>query len=144
MDFWTVMVFLHLVAMAFFLGGQMMLAGTVVPVLRKSPDPEEMRGIARRFGAGSAIAIGVALLTGMLMASHYKLWDYGPFQVKMTLPARPHEIPEGPRPDGPDLRAHAGHGVVRREFVPLKRHRSSDHLRAKRLRVDPRRPQPGN
>ena len=85
MDFWTVMVFLHLVAMAFFLGGQMMLAGTVVPVLRKSPDPEEMRGLARRFGAGSAIAIGVALLTGMLMASHYKLWDYGPFQVKMTL-----------------------------------------------------------
>jgi len=85
MDFWTVMLFLHLVAMAFFLGGQMMLAGTVVPVLRSKPDPTEMRQIARRFGVGSAIAIGVAIITGMLMASHFHLWDYGPFQVKMTL-----------------------------------------------------------
>ncbi len=23
--------------------------------------------------------------TGMMMASHFQLWDYGPFQVKMTL-----------------------------------------------------------
>lgn len=85
MDFWTVMVFLHLVAMAFFLGGQMMLAGTVVPVLRTNPDPTEMKSIARRFGIGSAIAISVSLLTGMLMASHYQLWDDADFQVKMTL-----------------------------------------------------------
>ena len=85
MDFWTVMVFLHLVAMAFFLGGQMMLAGTVVPVLRTNPDPTEMKSIARRFGIGSEIAISVSLLTGMLMASHYQLWDDADFQVKMTL-----------------------------------------------------------
>ena len=85
MDFWTVMVFLHLVAMAFFLGGQMRLAGTVVPVLRTNPDPTEMKSIARRFGIGSAIAISVSLLTGMLMASHYQLWDDADFQVKMTL-----------------------------------------------------------
>ena len=85
MDIWTVMVFLHLVAMAFFLGGQMMLAGTVVPVLRTNPDPTEMKSIARRFGIGSAIAISVSLLTGMLMASHYQLWDDADFQVKMTL-----------------------------------------------------------
>ena len=85
MDFWTVMVFLHLVAMAFFLGGQMMLAGTVVPVLRTNPDPTEMKSIARRFGIGSEIAISVSLLTGMLMASHYQLWDDSDFQVKMTL-----------------------------------------------------------
>lgn len=85
MNFWTVMVFLHLVAMAFFLGGQMMLAGTVVPVLRSKPDPTEMKAIARLFGLGSLIALSVSLLTGMLMASHFELWGYGPFQVKMTL-----------------------------------------------------------
>ncbi len=79
------MIFLHVVAMAFFLGGQIMLAATVVPVLRSAPDPEWIRGVARRFGAGSLIALGVLLLTGMMMASHFSMWDYGPFHVKMTL-----------------------------------------------------------
>ncbi|MBK8295643.1 MAG: hypothetical protein IPK93_13175 [Solirubrobacterales bacterium] len=45
-----VMLFFHVVAMAFFLGGQLMLAATVVPVERSNPDPERMRAIARRFG----------------------------------------------------------------------------------------------
>lgn len=71
--------------MAFFLGGQLMLAGTVVPVERSNPDPVRMRAIAQRFGLGSLIALGVMLFTGMLMASHYELWSYGPFQTKMTL-----------------------------------------------------------
>ena len=84
--FWTVMIFLHVVAMAFFLGGQIMLASTVVPVMRTEPaDPEKLRAVAQRFGVGSLIALGVLLLTGMMMASHFELWDYGPFQVKMTL-----------------------------------------------------------
>jgi putative copper export protein len=85
--FWTVMIFLHVVAMAFFLGGQIMLASTIVPVLlRTEPaDPDKMRAVAQRFGVGSLIALGVLLLTGMGMASHFELWDYGPFQVKMTL-----------------------------------------------------------
>jgi uncharacterized membrane protein len=80
-----VLVFLHVVAMAFFLGGQLMLASTVVPVERSNPDPARMRAIARRFGLGSLVALGVLLFTGMLMASHYELWDYGDFQVKMGL-----------------------------------------------------------
>ncbi|MBN8867987.1 MAG: hypothetical protein J0H98_10580 [Solirubrobacterales bacterium] len=84
--FWTILIFLHVVAMAFFLGGQIMLAFTVVPVMRAEPaQPERIRAIAQRFGAGSLIALGVLLLTGMMMASHFQLWDYGPFQVKMTL-----------------------------------------------------------
>ncbi|MCB0830997.1 MAG: hypothetical protein KDB64_08740 [Solirubrobacterales bacterium] len=84
--FWTVMIFVHVVAMAFFLGGQMMLAFTVVPVMRAEPaQPEQIRQVARRFGVGSLIALGVLLITGMAMASHFQLWDYGPFQVKMTL-----------------------------------------------------------
>ena len=84
--FWTVLLFLHVVAMAFFLGGQIMLAFTVVPVMRAEPaQPERIKQIAQRFGVGSLIALGVLLLTGMMMASHFQLWDYGPFQVKMTL-----------------------------------------------------------
>ena len=84
--FWTILLFLHVVAMAFFLGGQIMLAFTVVPALRADPaQPERIRAIAQRFGVGSLIALGVLLLTGMMMASHFELWDYGPFQVKMTL-----------------------------------------------------------
>lgn len=80
------MIFLHVVAMAFFLGGQLMLAFTVVPVMRAEPaQPERIKAIAQRFGVGSLIALGVLLVTGMMMASHFALWDYGPFQVKMTL-----------------------------------------------------------
>ena len=71
--------------MAFFLGGQLMLAATVVPVERSNPDPARMKAIARRFGAGSLIALVVLLFTGMMMASHYELWDNGEFQLKMGL-----------------------------------------------------------
>lgn len=84
MSFWTVMVFLHVVAMAFFLGGQIMLAFNVVPVLRSGPDPALIKGVARSFGIGSLIALAVLVFTGMLLGSHFELWDNGAFQVKMV------------------------------------------------------------
>lgn len=63
-----------------------MLAFTVVPVMRAEPaQPERIKQIAQRFGMGSLIALGVLLFTGMMLASHFQLWDYGPFQVKMGL-----------------------------------------------------------
>lgn len=83
---WTILIFLHVVAMAFFLGGQIMMAFTVVPVMRREPaDPERIKEVARRFGMGSLLALAVLLFTGMMLASHFELWDYGPFQVKMGL-----------------------------------------------------------
>ena len=82
MDFWL---FLHLVAMAFFVGGQLMLAAVVVPVVRGSTDDGAMKAVARRFGVGSAIAIAVMIVSGIVMASHYNLFSAPEFHIKMTL-----------------------------------------------------------
>jgi putative copper export protein len=82
MDFWL---FLHLVAMAFFVGGQLMLAAVVVPVVRTGSDPAAMKAVAQRFGIGSAIAIAVLIVSGMVMASHYNLWSTPEFHAKMGL-----------------------------------------------------------
>jgi uncharacterized membrane protein len=82
----TVIRYLHLLAMAFFVGGQIFLAAAVVPALRGS-DREGLRAVARRFGAGSLIAIGVLVVTGMSMASHYDQWGDTKLHVKLALVA---------------------------------------------------------
>src|SRR3954451_16994635 len=82
-DFWQAILYLHLLAMAFFVGGQLVFGIAVVPVLRGDPDDpgrERMRGIARRFGYGSLNALGILVLTGRAMASHYELWDSSTLQ----------------------------------------------------------------
>jgi uncharacterized membrane protein len=78
---------LHLVAMAFFVGGQLFLAAVVVPVERSSPDRERLRSIARRFGYGTLAAIAVLIATGATMAAHYHRWSDGQLQVKLGLVA---------------------------------------------------------
>ena len=65
---------LHLLAMAFFVGGQLFLVAAVVPVERSAPDRERLRAIARRFGYGTLVAIGVLLATGTAMASEFDRW----------------------------------------------------------------------
>ena len=82
----TVVRYLHLLAMAFFVGGQVFLAAAVVPALR-GQDREGLRAIARRFGAGSLVAIGVLVATGMSMASHYDQWGDTKLHVKLALVA---------------------------------------------------------
>lgn len=82
MNFWL---FLHLVAMAFFLGGQLMLAAVVVPVIRNGSDPDAMKTVAQRFGIGSAIAIAVLIVSGMALGSYYNIWSAPEFHIKMTL-----------------------------------------------------------
>jgi putative copper export protein len=86
-DLWQAVLYLHLLAMAFFVGGQLLLAAAVVPVERSSPDPQRMRAIARRFGIGTVIALAVLLATGIAMASHFVLWDSSALQIKLALVA---------------------------------------------------------
>jgi uncharacterized membrane protein len=84
---WQGILYLHLVAMAFFLGGQLLLATAVVPVLRGEGNREQLRAVARRFGWGSLVALGVLIGTGSAMASHLDLWGDGTLHVKLGLVA---------------------------------------------------------
>ena len=58
--------YLHLLAMAVFVGGQMVLAFAVVPALRE--DRPALRAVARRFGWATLVALGVLVLTGTGLA----------------------------------------------------------------------------
>src|SRR3954447_9903991 len=69
--------------MAFFVGGQLLLAVAVVPVERRFPERERLRAIARRFGWGALGAIGVLLATGGAVGSHEPLWRDGTLQLKL-------------------------------------------------------------
>jgi putative copper export protein len=83
--FWNGVLWLHLLAMAFFVGGQLMLAAVVVPVLRGREGGVPMRATARRFGFGTLMAIGVLVITGAAMASHLHKWSDSTLQVKLGL-----------------------------------------------------------
>jgi hypothetical protein len=88
MTFWNGVLWLHLLAMAFFVGGQLMLAAVVVPVLRShsgTGDRGPLRAAARRFGIGTLGAVGVLVVTGAAMASHFHRWSDSTLQVKLSL-----------------------------------------------------------
>jgi uncharacterized membrane protein len=86
-EIWLAVRWLHVIAMAFFVGGQLVLAVAVVPVERRAPDRERLRAVARRFGYGTLVAITVLLATGTAMASHAHLWENGTLQLKLALVA---------------------------------------------------------
>ena len=84
---WEAVRWLHLLAMAFFVGGQIVLAGAVVPAFRQleGRDRDPLRAIARRFGQGTLVAIAVLVVTGVAMASHFQDWSNGTLHVKLGL-----------------------------------------------------------
>jgi uncharacterized membrane protein len=84
-ELWLAIRWLHLLAMAFFVGGQLVLAVAVVPAERGAPDRARLRAVARRFGYGTLVAIVVLLGTGSAMASHFDLWSDGTLQLKLAL-----------------------------------------------------------
>lgn len=73
--------------MAFFVGGQLVFGIAVVPILRQDPDRERMRAVARRFGYGSLVALGILAATGWAMASHDDLFGSSALQWKLGLVA---------------------------------------------------------
>jgi putative copper export protein len=81
---WETVRWLHLVAMALFVGGQLALVAVIVPVLRGG-DGETLRAMARRFAAASAVALVVLAVTGMAMAGHFHDWERTELQVKLGL-----------------------------------------------------------
>ena len=85
MQTWTVVRFLHIVAIVFFVGGQAVLVAAVAPAVRSLGNEETMRSIARRFGIGSAVALAVAVASGVAMASHFSLWGSDVLQAKLML-----------------------------------------------------------
>jgi putative copper export protein len=80
---WTFLRFLHIVALVFFVGGQLMLVVAVTPAVR--PHEAAMRGVAIRFAVGSAVALAVLIATGIAMASHFALWDNPTLHAKLGL-----------------------------------------------------------
>ena len=84
---WEAVRWLHLLAMAFFVGGQMVLAAAVVPAFRRAEgrDREPLRAIARRFGQGTIVAIAALVVTGVAMASHFDDWGDSTLHVKLAL-----------------------------------------------------------
>ena len=81
----TVVRFLHILALALFVGGQIALVAVVVPVMRRRGGDEAMRAMGMRFGIASVAALVVLLATGAIMASDLDRWDDGTLQIKLAL-----------------------------------------------------------
>ena len=81
---WLAVRWLHVLAMALFVGGQLVLAVAIVPTLRGA-QREQLRAIARRFGWASLAAVAVLIATGSALAAHDELWGSSTLRVKLAL-----------------------------------------------------------
>jgi uncharacterized membrane protein len=79
--------YLHLLAMAFFVGGQLVLVAAVLPALRGEAERPRLRAIARRFGWGTLVAIAILIATGIPLASEFGRWSDGTLHAKLALVA---------------------------------------------------------
>ena len=86
METWTLIRGAHLLALAFFVGGQLLLVAAVVPaVRRRGGDEALMRDVGRRFGIGSLVALVVLVATGAALADHFGRWGDDTLQLKLLL-----------------------------------------------------------
>jgi uncharacterized membrane protein len=83
---WLAVRWLHVLAMALFVGGQLVLVVAVIPALRGT-HRDALLGVARRFGWASLAALGALIATGTALASHDALWDSSTLHVKLLLVA---------------------------------------------------------
>ena len=85
MDAWTLIRLTHELAMAFFVGGQLVLVAALVPAVRRRGDDALLRDVARRFGIGSVVALAVLVATGAAMAGHFERWEDDTLRLKLLL-----------------------------------------------------------
>ena len=85
LDAWTAIRYLHVLALAFFVGGQLLLVVAVVPAMRRHGSDEATREVAKRFGMGTGVALAVLIATGSAMATHLHLWGSHTLQLKLGL-----------------------------------------------------------
>jgi uncharacterized membrane protein len=85
MELWTVVRFLHVVGVLFFVGGQLMLVAAVAPALRRHGTDAAMRDVARRFGVGSGLALVLLGATGVVLASHEAQWSSPTLHLKLAV-----------------------------------------------------------
>jgi uncharacterized membrane protein len=84
-EMWQIVLYVHLLGMAFFVGGQIFLAVVVVPAHARRPEAIELAPIARGFGFASVVALLILIATGVALASHLHLWDSPTLQAKLGL-----------------------------------------------------------
>lgn len=84
---WLGIHYVHLIAMAFFVGGQLVVAAVVMPVERRNSDRVRLRAVGRRFGIGSLAALALLASTGAAMAAHWGYWQSGTLQLKLLVVA---------------------------------------------------------
>ncbi len=82
---WQIVLYVHLLGMAFFVGGQIFLAVVVVPAHARRPESIELAPIARGFGIASIVALVVLIASGAALASHLHLWGSPTLQAKLGL-----------------------------------------------------------
>ena len=87
---WDVVHWIHLLAMALFVGGQLFLGLAVVPTYiaqggKEGRAHEWMQPIARRYGWASLAALAVSLVTGSMMAGKWDMWDDTEMRLKLAL-----------------------------------------------------------
>jgi uncharacterized membrane protein len=71
-----ILLFLHLIGVSFWLGGQLLFVVVLAPALRSMPDFERREifaRVGRRYGIASVPALMLILATGALMAAKYNL-----------------------------------------------------------------------
>jgi uncharacterized membrane protein len=86
-DVWQVVRWAHLIAMAFFVGGQLVIGAVLVPIVRRGADPSLMRSVGRRFGLLTGGAAAVLLGTGIAMAERFDQWGNTTLHIKLGLVA---------------------------------------------------------
>lgn len=84
MDGWLAIRFLHLIALALFVGGQLFLVVAVVPAMG-GEENGRMRSIARHFGVATLVALAVLVATGIAMADHYARWGEDVLNAKLAV-----------------------------------------------------------